>query len=169
MSPDTELPTLSKETIQQLKSLDLNPEKEEFYRYVASLRRNKWPLRAIAEPLGVSRSIVSIWEKKIDPVAKLPETEALPEVISEQVRPIYSQYELTPEESKQLWNLAREASKVRRFTDPDSPSRAAAKELEDLLHMHKERGASLNTLKTACGVSRRAIAQRLEKRDKASR
>ena len=67
-----------------------------------------------------------------------------------------------------MYVLAREASKVRRFTDPDAPSRDAAKELEELLHYHKERGASLNTLKVACGVSRRAIAQRLEKRDKAS-
>lgn len=166
MAPDTVLPELSASTIKKLHELRGKDDKEEFYLHIASLRRNSWPLRAIAEPLGVSRSIVNIWETKIDPLAKLPETEDLPQIISEQVKPIYSKYELTDAEKKQLWDLAREASKVRRYTDPESPSRKAAKELEDLLHEHKAKGASLNTLKNACGVSRRAIAQRLEKRDR---
>jgi hypothetical protein len=166
MAPDNVLPELSESTIQRLLELRSMEDKEEFYLHIASLRRNSWPLRAIAEPLGVSRSIVNIWETKIDPLAPLPEVEALPKQISEQVKPIYSKYELSEEDSRKLWHLAREASKVRRYTDPDSPSREAARELEDLLHYHKERGASLNTLKNACGVSRRAVAQRLEKRDK---
>lgn len=166
MAPDNVLPELSPSTIQQLSQLRAKEDKEDFYLHVASLRKNSWPLRAIAEPLGVSRSIVNIWETKIDPLATLPVTESLPKQISEQVKPIYSKYELTPEDSQTLWDLAREASKVRRYTDQDSPSREAARELEGLLHFHKERGASLNTLKNACGVSRRAIAQRLEKRDR---
>lgn len=164
MAPEHVLPELSPSTIQHLSELRDKEDKEEFYLHVASLRRNSWPLRAIAEPLGVSRSIVNIWETKIDPLAKLPEVEELPKQISEQVKPIYSRYELSKEDAQTLWDLAREASKVRRYTDPDSPAREAARELEDLLHFHKEKGASLNTLKDACGVSRRAIAQRLEKR-----
>ena len=167
MAPEHVLPELSPSTIQQLSDLRSKEDKEDFYLHVASLRRNSWPLRAISEPLGVSRSIVNIWETKIDPLAKLPVTESLPKQISEQVKPIYSKYELSDEESQVLWDLAREASKVRRYTDADAPSREAARELEDLLHHHKDRGASLNTLKNACGVSRRAVAQRLEKRDKA--
>lgn len=167
MAPEHVLPELSDGTVKKLLKLRDKEDKEEFYQHIASLRRNSWPLRAIAEPLGVSRSIVNIWETKIDPLAKLPETEQLPQLISEQVKPIYSKYELTDEEKQELWGLAREASKVRRYTDPESPSRAAAKKLEDLLHEHKAKGASLNTLKNACGVSRRAIAQRLEKRDRA--
>lgn len=166
MAPEHVLPELSASTIQHLSELRAKDDKEEFYLHIASLRRNSWPLRAIADPLGVSRSIVNIWETKIDPLAEMPVTESLPKQISEQVKPIYSRYELTAEEAQTLWDLAREASKVRRYTDPNSPSREAARELEDLLHFHKDRGASLNTLKNACGVSRRAIAQRLEKRDK---
>lgn len=166
MAPEHVLPELSASTVQQLSALRSKEDKEDFYLHVASLRKNSWPLRAIAEPLGVSRSIVNIWETKIDPLAEMPETEPLPQQISEQVKPIYSKYELTEEQSQTLWDLAREASKVRRYTDPDAPSRESARELEKLLHMHKDNGASLNTLKNACGVSRRAIAQRLEKRDK---
>lgn len=167
MTDKNTLPELSPETVERLKTLR-DTDRTAFYAYVASLRQNKWPLRAISVPLGVSRSIVQIWEHKVPDNATLPTTEQLPRAIDEQVKPIYLRYELTDEESTQLYVLAREASKVRRFTDQDSPSRDAARELEDLLHYHKDRGASLNTLKVACGVSRRAIAQRLEKRDKAS-
>jgi len=167
MTEKSTLPELSPDTVAQLKKLR-DTDRPAFYQYVASLRRNKWPLRAVSEPLGVSRSIVQIWEHKVLESTVLPETEQLPKAIDDQVKPIYLRYELTDEESTQMYVLAREASKVRRFTDLDSPARDAAKELEDLLHYHKERGASLNTLKVACGVSRRAVAQRLEKRDKAS-
>jgi hypothetical protein len=167
MTEKTTLPELSLETIARLKYLR-DADRPSFYEYVASLRKNKWPLRAISVPLGVSRSIVQIWEHKVPENTPLPDSEQLPRAIDDQVKPIYLRYELTDDESTELYVLAREASKVRRFTDQDSPSRNAAKELEEKLHYHKERGASLNTLKVACGVSRRAIAQRLEKRDKAS-
>lgn len=169
MAPENVLPELSASTVRKLNELRAQEDKEDFYLHIASLRRNSWPLRAIADPLGVSRSIVNIWETKIDPLAPLPPVESLPKQISEQVKPIYSKYDLSPEDAQTLWDLAREASKVRRYTDQDSPSREAARELEDLLHFHKEKGASLNTLKNACGVSRRAIAQRLEKRDRVRR
>lgn len=166
MKKETTLPQLADETVAQLKKLRAQDDKQPFYALIVGLRRNKWPLRAIATPLGVSRSIVNIWESKLNEGTPVPEAEDLPNVISEQVRPIYMRYTLTEEESIELYVLAREASKVRRFTDPDSPSREAARKLEEKLHYHKERGASLNTLKVACGVTRRAIAQRLEKREK---
>lgn len=163
---DASLPQLSAETVTRLKTLRAQDDKQEFYALVVSLRHNKWPLRAIAVPLGVSRSIVNIWESKLKTETPVPASEDLPHAISEQVRPIYMRYTLSEEDSVELYVLAREAAKVRRFTDPDSPSREAAKRLEELLHHHKDLGASLNTLKVACGVSRRAIAQRLEKRER---
>lgn len=166
MTTESNLPTLSPETVNRLKDLRSGDDKQAFYALVVALRRNKWPLRAIAESLGVSRSIVNIWESKLKDSTPVPKTEELPNIISEQVRPIYMRYTLSEEESVELYVLTREASKVRRFTAPDSPSRQAAKKLEELLHYHKERGASLNTLKVACGVSRRAVAQRLEKRER---
>lgn len=159
-------PVLSQQTIATLKELRAKPEKEDFHLYVASLRRNGWTLSSISKPLGVSRSAVNIWETKIDPLAQLPEVEQMPKEAQEQIKPQFIKYSIPEDEAKHMWNLTREASKVRRYTPEDSPSRVAAKELEDLLHYHKERGASLNTLKDVCGVSRRAVAQRLEKRDR---
>ena len=160
------LPRLSRETVNRLKDLREEDNKQPFYALVVALRRNKWPLRAIAEALGVSRSIVNIWETKLDPRTPIPKSEELPQVINEKVKPIYLRYTLTEDEAIELAVLTKQAQGVRRHTGQDSPARRAAERLEELLHQHREKGASLNTLRVACGVSRRAVAQRLEKRDK---
>lgn len=166
-SPTTEtrkLPELSEKTVQTLKNLR-DTDKTQFHAYVFALRQEKWPLRAISEALDVSRSIVSIWEKKgADEPQAVAEVEKMPKDLPTTVRPVYSSYSLSDDDKDTLRLLAIEGAKVRRFTDPNSLSRKAATELEDLLHMHREKGASLADLASACGVSRRAIAQRLEKR-----
>lgn len=158
------LDNLSPQTVNQLTKLR-ESDRDSFYRTVASLRLNGWPLRAIATPLGVSRSIVAMWEKKANSTDNLPTTEPLPE--RPEKKPVVKEtYEIEDDQQQVMYNLAREASMVRRYTDLNSPSRRAARELEDLLHHHSEQGASLSQLAKACGVSRRAVAQRLEKRNK---
>lgn len=162
----TRLPALSDTTITTLKELR-ETDIDRFYALIAVLRAEKWPLRAISDSLGVSRSIVSVWERKgknhpDDSVANL--AEKMPEDLPEKLKPVYSSYELSEEEQKRLAELAVEASSVRRYTDMNAPSRQAASELEDLLHFHREKGSSLADLARACKVSRRAVAQRLEKR-----
>lgn len=161
ISHPARLPTLSEETVSELQRLR-GTDIEAFYGLVSALRANKWPLRAIATPLGVSRSIVSIWESKADP-ENFPEAEELPPAMPRKVKPVYTGYSISDEEQQSLYDLARTASLVRRFTGENAPSRQAARELETKLHYHKEQGASLAQLARACGVSRRAIAQRLEK------
>lgn len=160
MTETSRLPVLSPDTVARLKSLK-DTDKPALYRLVASLRKNNWPLRAIATPLNVSRSIVAIWETKAE--GELPESEGLPPALPKKMRPVYVPYTIDPEDAKHMYRLARDASKVRRFTDLNSPYRLAAEELEDLLHKHKRKGASLAQLAQVCGVTRRAIAQRLEK------
>lgn len=155
------LPTLSEPTVERLKALR-HDRPSDFLAMVRSLRLNNWPLRAIATPLGVSRSAVAQWEAQIGPDAELPETETLPRV-EKKFRTLYEKFEIPEDEAADLWDLAREASKVRRYTDYASPSRVAARKLETLLHYYHDQGASLAALAEACGVTRRAIAQRLEK------
>lgn len=159
----SKLPKLSRETVNHLKDLYEQDDKQPFYALVVALRKNRWPLRAIADALGKSRSIVNIWETKLDPRTPVPVAEDLPEVINEQVKPIYMRYTIPEDEAVRLAVLTAKASRVRRFTAPDSPGRVAAKQLEEALYEHRKKGASLNNLRIACGVSRRAVAQRLEK------
>ena len=158
----TDLPELSDESVQQLKALR-EGEAQSFYAYVKSLRKNKWPLRAIAEPLGVSRTAVSNWERSVHNSTPLPATERLPEVLPKRVKPVYRKFELTASQQKELKDLAHEASKVRRFTDANAPSRRDAEKLESLLLKYTKAGASFGQLAKACEVSRSSIAQRLRK------
>lgn len=162
MTDTKTLPTLSQPTIDHLIYLREN-NSDQFYALVASLRNNKWPLRAIADPLKVSRSIVSDWQKKAQQDQVLPVSEQLPPIVPKQVKSVYARYTLTEQQQNELRELAGTASRVRRYTDKNAPSRLAAQRLEELLHEHKENGASLSQLARACGVTRRAISQRLEK------
>jgi IS30 family transposase len=149
-----------------LKDLREQDDKQPFYAMIVSLRRNRWPLRAIAEALDVSRSIVNIWETKLEDRTKVPVSEEVPPTINEQVKPLYSRYTIDIDEGAELARLTQIAANVRRFTDPHAPARLAAIELEDRLLVHRRAGASLQQLALVCNVSRRAIAQRLEKAEK---
>lgn len=161
-TPSNSLPELSDTSVEQLKSLR-EGDQQTFFAYVKSLRLNKWPLRAIATPLGVSRTAVSNWESAVLNSTPLPDTERLPEALPKEVKPVYTKYQLTEEQREELKVLAHEASKVRRFTDPHAKSRQDAKKLEDLLRFYTRSGASLGQLAKACEVSRSSIAQRLRK------
>lgn len=161
-----DLPELSEESVTTL--LDLrNGEPQAFYAYVKSLRSNRWPLRAIATPLGVSRTAVSNWERAVLDSTPLPATQSLPEATPKRAKPSFSRFTITEEQAHELRVLAHEASKVRRFTDPHAKSRQDAKKLEELLREYTKSGASLGQLAKACEVSRSSIAQRLRKPENA--
>lgn len=161
-TPSSSLPELSEVTVNILRDLR-EGDRQHFYAYIVSLRANHWPLRAIATPLGVSRTAVQRWQKLFDASVHVPVTEELPEVLPRRVNTSYIRMKLTSEQEEELNKLAHEASKVRRYTDPNAQSRRDAETLEALLKEYKEEGASLGQLASACGVSRSAIAQRLRK------
>lgn len=165
-SEPRKLPQLSLDTVETLKNLR-QTDVDKFHLTVSSLCKNGWPLRATADPLNVSRSIVDIWKnkglKQVAEGATLPVTEGIPEGMPKEIKAVYSKYEVSQEEQEELSRLTEQAKHVRRFTDPNSPSRDAAKELEAKLRYHKDQGASYTQLARWCNRSRRAIIQRLEK------
>lgn len=162
MSSDKKLPTLPKETQEKLVALK-GTCPEEFYALVKALRLEGWPLRAIATPFSVSRTAVQGWESKFDGKTDLPTIPSLP------ITPVADRHKgtkkvvLTKDQSDELRQLATEASTVRRFTDENAPSRAAAHKLEDLLITYSESGVTRVDLAEACGVSDSSIKQRLRK------
>jgi lambda repressor-like predicted transcriptional regulator len=156
------LPSLSEDTIGVLKTLK-ETDKEEFYAYVVALRKSGWPLRAISDPLGVSRTAVTGWERKYGIDRLLPVVEPLPEVKPKERKNGVRRYQLSAVEASELLRLNEEASKVRRFTDANAESRQSARVLESMLYTYREKGATLTQLAKACGVSRPAVAQRLRK------
>lgn len=162
MSPKNNLPELPKETADKLVALKgSNP--EEFHALIKALRNEGWPLRAIATPFAVSRTAVMDWEKKCHPEATLPEVPEVPLAAPKDRVNSSKKYELSPGEIIKLSTLTESASKVRRYTDQNAPSRQAARELEELLIEYSNKGISRTQLAQYCGVSDSAIKQRLRK------
>lgn len=162
MSNDTKLPTLPDDTAQTLAALKGNCP-EEFYALVKALRIEGWPLRAIGAPFSVSRTAVQGWEAKYSGTTPLPTIPSLPVTPTEERHRGVKKIELEQEQVKELRSLAIEASNVRRFTDDNSPSRAAAHDLEKLLIEYSNMGVTRVDLAKACGVSDSSIKQRLRK------
>lgn len=162
METSKQLPTLPQATVKQLVALR-GTSKEDFHALIKALRLENWPLRAIAEPFGVSRTAASDWEKAYDGVTELPKVPALPVVPVKERKSTYKKVELSVDEANDLRKLANLASEVRRHTDANAPSRRAAMELEGKLIEYANKGISRTQLAKYCGVSRSSIQQRLGK------
>lgn len=150
----------------------------QFFINIVSLHQNNWSLQEIANSFSVSKSAVATWEKKgkkiiedlpfavaIDSDVPFKEKKELKSA-SKTVKKV--QIDFPIEAQQRILVLTQVASKVSRNTPVDAPSRIAAKELEDLLAFYKEKGVSYSKLAAAAGVTRRAIAQRLDKVKKKS-
>lgn len=151
-----ELPEYAKKLL-----IDLRAAKpQDLHDYVKALRGAEWPLRAIAEVLGVSRTAVSNWESKgvARERADVPSVGIVP--ASQRTR-VSKKYTPSGEETEQLQSLSSQAKLVRRFTDANAASRRASAELDSLLVDLHERGTTLRDLATLCGVSRASISERI--------
>jgi predicted DNA-binding protein YlxM (UPF0122 family) len=147
---------------------------EQFYLNVLSLHLSGWSLQEIANSFSVSKSAVANWEKKgkklsaqsttLVSAIEIPQKDkAIVEPSKEPKTPVV---DFPIEAQQKILKLAQVASKVSRNTPLDAPSRIAAAELEDILYFYKTAGVPYSKLAAAAGVTRRAIAQRLDKRKK---
>lgn len=148
----------------------------DFQAGVIALRNNNWPLRAIGEVFDVTRVAAKAWHLTAleNPEAvKRSETYPAPQLPinarGRDARPKRLKPDLPPAEQERVKELAASASNVRRWTPQDSPSRSAAKNLEQLVYKYvNDYGVSPSTIAEYAGVSRRAIVQRFEKAKEAA-
>jgi len=165
------LAQLPQETVDTLLDLKTN-NRTEFLLFVLNLRAANWPLRAIAEPFGVSRAAASLWVKQ----GQKLQSDGVAATLQLTVPPIpvttygqkYKPVKVTPNVKKSdveyMRNLFSEAKKVTRWSDPSSPEKIAASKLEELiLYYTQQRKVPVATIANHLGVTRRAIAQRIEK------
>lgn len=136
---------------EKLRSLYKSGQSDELICHVKALRESGWPLSIVSEAVGVSKTSISKWSIK--------ESEDIPVETPDYDLP----HELTPFEVQNLSLLTQKASTVRRHTSPNAPSRSAALALEKSIIAHKANGVSISDIARACGVTRRAINQRLDK------
>lgn len=138
-------------------------ESSDLHDYVAALREADWPLRAVAEVLGVSRTAVAKWASSGEAENSPHDTPEVPLTAPQSRTRASRTYTPTQDETALLKDLTGRASRVRNYTDRNSSARVAASELETMLSDLHLKGATLRTLATCCGVSRASISQRLRK------
>jgi hypothetical protein len=138
-----------------------------FYVAIKALTDHKWSLRSIAEAIGVSFTSVQKWKTLADTehYALTIEVPEVPERFkATSSKPTKPEVHIPSSDQNRIQELIPLAAMVRGRTPQDSPYREAARELEDILFKYKEQDVSYKTLSALAGVSRRAIAQRLESR-----
>lgn len=143
--------TLPSEYVSELRGLRESGQSDLFLSHIKSLRDSCWPLSTLATALDVSKTTVAKWGNK-DFDTKEVETP-----------PFYIPPTISDIEASVLAELTKKSSTVRRFTAPNSPARKAAEALESMLLDLRSKGVSVTDLAKACGVTRRAINQRLDK------
>lgn len=158
-----ELATLPEEVVTQLKDLREAQDYTALHDFTATLRKQGWPLRAIATPLGVSRSAVRNWEvagtaeQKTD-VPSPPKT-----VHGSKTRKVKIPRDVPQSDRDRLRSLAETARSRTRWSNANSPEYRASEELDSLVAKYAARKVPLATIARHMGVTRRAVAQRLEK------
>lgn len=157
------LHTLPENTAQELITLRQS-DIEEFYAFIKGLTDAGWSLRSIGEAIGTSFTSIQKWKN----MAAQETTHEIPEVPqrfkASSSKPVKPEVHISSSDQERILELIPQAAMVRGRTPKDSPYRAAAIELEDLLFKYKEQDVSYKRLSELAGVSRRAIAQRLESR-----
>lgn len=156
------LPVISVSTTNILVGL-YEDESPVFYDHVEALVSAGWPLRAIAEPLGVSGTTVSVWAGKATHSEDISLLEDLPSDLPRAINSRYRKSEVSEESGVLLRSLVESARRVRRNTPDNSPFRVASAQLDSLLSELNASGVSIERLATECGVSRGAIVRRLNK------
>lgn len=163
MSTDTNrLPALPQDTANKLTALK-GTCPEEFYALVSALRTEGWPLRAIADPLGVSRTAVANWGHNPAQPGPPPDVPKMPAPPAKEPKKSKKPQSLPDEEAQELRELAAAATSVRRYTDQNAASRRAATELERRLIGYRKEGYSFRKLASYAEVSDSSLKQRLRK------
>jgi len=145
-----------------------------FEALVIALREMQWPYRAIGEPFNVTRVAAKAWYDRAlqhQESVELSKTLTVPSLPVKArgsgLKPKKIVPDLTDVESDNVRVLAEKARNVRRWTPQDAPERDAARQLEEALYNYvNRRGVPMTVLARHAGVTRRAIAQRVDKHSK---
>lgn len=168
MKTNAQLPPQEAERLRELRA---KTDPAALYARVLVLRAKGWPLRAIGEPLSVSRMGVRSWqlraENDLTVLERLSDENDVPDLPlharGSDVRPARVVPQVPKEDADRMRELSVLVRDIRGGTPQDSPARTAADELYRLLDHHiNERGVPAQHVANEVGVTRRAIMARLE-------
>lgn len=163
----TKLLHLPEDTAQELKRLQ-GTDREKMCGLVADLNDAQWPLRTIAQALGVSRTSALSYarqgrtQRSVDhtPADSTPHTPI--DAPGSGVKPARIYFNIPPSQRQEFIDLYALARTKTRWSNANSPEYKAATEFNSRLLTYKRRRIPLATIAKHLGVSRRAIAQRIE-------
>lgn len=168
---------LPDETAQQLRDVYAQGAAGELNRnaFVLALRHKGWPMRAIGDVFGFSRTAADHWrtDAEASPEAQrrayalLAVEGAVPDVpvfpVTERTKRVYPQ--VPKAEAERMRELAPIAARLREGTPREGEVREAVAELRELFHQNVEvRGVQQMQVARETGVTRRTITQHLAKR-----
>ena len=162
------LATLPTAEVDRLKALHESGDRDALRAYIRALREQQWPLRAIGDPLGVSRSTVQYWEQTGQP-AKDPKDTVVPlsprAITTAGTKTVRWRSRLPEGVAEQLKYHADRAKMVRSQTPPNSPLRQSAKILDDMIALYLSHMVAVTEIAEAMGVTHRAVKARMERRN----
>lgn len=138
---------------------------------VAALRAAGWSLAAVGAPMGANRSTTRMWQLGAadgDAAASAEETPIPRPPTRQNLTSVRLYPDVPPAERDDLIRLAESARQVRGWTPQDAPTRQDAAEFERRLREYVSRGVPLKRIADHVGVTHRAIAARLERKQLAS-
>lgn len=164
---NAELPEAEVSLLRDLRDTD----PDEFLTRLLALRAQKWPFRAIGDAFGVTRVAVRAWvlrAEKRDDLVEAAKHVTVPEIPLDsrgtKLKPVKLVPDVPENDRKRIADLTETARDVKRWTPENADSRLAAGELEELLYFYAvKRGVPVTRLAQYAGVTRRAVAQRIEK------
>lgn len=171
-------PTLTKKTAARLQAAheDRKVFEPGLLAIVVALRRAGWPLQSIAEPLGVSREIVRVWERKAADLTDLPRisVEAPPEYVTKEE--VYTEEVAMRRMSRdareariladalpRLKELKDDAESLRGPSRHDPVKSGASREYTQLLNDTLAKGVRTRVLAEALGIKEITIHARLRR------
>lgn len=165
-------PNLPPETVQRLNAAKTDTtDKTALYSLVADLTDAEWPLRSIAQALGVSRTTAHNYSRRgtsARPEGYTPPADTPTKPIDTYgagLRAKRIPLDVPPAELPRLKELYESARKKTRWSNQNSPEVKDSTELGELLLKYRRRKIPLATIAKHLGVTRRALAQRIENFD----
>lgn len=138
------------------------------YALIVAAHDAGWSYGSIAQPLEVSRALVHNLYTRESPK---PEVQARAKTLNFPVppKPATQTKHYTPKPPlaalaiDSMKTLAQKARKVSRYTGPNEEPALASAKLNSLLNTYNEQGYSLQYLADCIGVTKSAVAQRVQK------
>lgn len=167
-TPEPRLPDETNNLLASLNTTDPDSQ-EELTKFICALAAEGWPPRTIAGASGLSRTAVSnrLYRNSLSNDPK-PNTEhKVPpfnkKLYAPGVRPKKLESNLTAEDRLKIRELHDKAKNKTRWSTPTSPENIASEELDQMILKYVRRKVSLSVISKHMGVTRRAVAQRIEK------